>query len=644
MNESKIMISTNCKLLDTKMLNIIDKINLGDNPSDGLKELREYVYETWKYVAWNNELFFIDLSKGKREKYEASHDLPAMAIASVYRESTGCMDGYGVANNVLAKALMPITENGIKIWNSAVLSCRTYQPVQKFIYDLLVGAEVKARYEHWIDAHGKKYTSASDGTPAEEIKPDEMTEAQKEVFEQFKEEQQKIIDGKFIEVPDDKKPVDAKPETKAKEDPKANPDKDKPKDQKPVDKKPADDKKPEEKAGVAPAPNQKDVSKNKPETKAKEDPKANPDKDQKPVDKKPADDKKKPDQKKQEDKKPEAKPVDTSKKQGQEEEPEKAAVDPAELEHPEDDIPVDSITGMPIVVKGFPDMKEGILFEGNKEAPAATEPAAPVSPFADNNREYEQHYPRLAEFSDLLAKEGMCCVYHFTVACPACSEILMVEVKKVSDLQSPGRWVLIDPDVLYRNGYNVMTCSANGQVLGENFCSLDDHVTVMKIVRGTLNRKDRKALAKNRPSYIRKVYELVDFSGISNHEPLKDGEWRKLLANLNNVINEQNITKRVQLHNYRNPERFLLLCHSGILPMSRAVEAYATILEEGQPAYVIDYNPKYYDTDDWRDTDGNSKNDQYHVFNVNDMKPGDQKIEMAKQRSSFDPDVDKKTA
>lgn len=595
MNESKIMISTNCKLLDTKMLNIIDKINLGDNPSDGLKELREYVYETWKYVAWNNELFFIDLSKGKREKYEASHDLPAMAIASVYRESTGCMDGYGVANNVLAKALMPITENGIKIWNSAVLSCRTYQPVQKFIYDLLVGAEVKAQYKHWIDVHGRKYTSTSDGTPAEEIKPDEMTDAQREVFEQFKQEQQNIIDGKFTEVPDDKKPADAKPETKAKEDPKANPDKDKPKDQKPVDKKPADDKK-------------------------------------------------KPDQKKQEDKKPEAKPVDTSKKQGQEEEPEKAAVDPAELEHPEDDIPVDSITGMPIVVKGFPDMKEGILFEGNKEAPAATEPAAPVSPFADNNREYEQHYPRLAEFSDLLAKEGMCCVYHFTVACPACSEILMVEVKKVSDLQSPGRWVLIDPDVLYRNGYNVMTCSANGQVLGENFCSLDDHVTVMKIVRGTLNRKDRKALAKNRPSYIRKVYELVDFSGISNHEPLKDGEWRKLLANLNNVINEQNITKRVQLHNYRNPERFMLLCHSGILPMSRAVEAYATILEEGQPAYVIDYNPKYYDTDDWRDTDGNSKNDQYHIFNVNDMKPGDQKIEMAKQRSSFDPDVDKKTA
>ena len=633
----RIMISTNCKLLDKRMLDIIDKINLVEDQTEGLRMLKEYVYETWKHVAWNNELFFIDLSKGKRDAYEKSHDLPAMAIASVYRESTGCMDGYGVTNDVLAKALMPISENGIKIWNSAVLSCRTYQPVQKFIYDLLMGAEVKAQYDHWFDVHGKKYTSTSDGTPAEEIKPDEMTEAQKEVFEQFKEEQQKIIDGKFTEVGNDK-PVDEKP---AKEvttpEPAPVPEV---REEKPATETPKD----EEKSA--------DIAKNTP----KADPEKDKPKDQKPADngsQKKSEDKKTPDQKKQDEKKPnnqkkpqqtkkDEKPVDEKKA-----EPEKPAdsVDLAEKEHPEDDIAVDSITGMPIVVKGFPDMKEGILFEGNKDkTPAEPEQTTVVSPFTDNNREYEQHYPRLSEFSALLAKEGLCCIYHFTVACPACNEILMVEVKKLSDLQAPGKWVLIDPDVLYHNGYNVMTCSANGQILAENFCSLDDHTTVMKIVRGTLNRKDRKALAKNRPSYVRKVYELVDFSGIANHEPLKDGEWKKLLANLNNVINEQNITKRVQLHNYRGPERFLLLCHSGILPMSKAVEAYASILEEGQPAYVIDYNPKYYDTDDWRDTDGNSKNDQYHVFNVNDMKPEDQKREMATQRSGFDPDSDKKTA
>ena len=64
MNEKRI-ISTNTKLLGDKMLNIIDRINLGENPNAGLKDLKDYVYETWKYVAWNNELFFIDLSKGR---------------------------------------------------------------------------------------------------------------------------------------------------------------------------------------------------------------------------------------------------------------------------------------------------------------------------------------------------------------------------------------------------------------------------------------------------------------------------------------------------------------------------------------------------------------------------------------------------
>lgn len=611
MNETKIMISTNCKLLDAKMLNIIDHINLGDAGA-GLKALKDYVYDTWKYVAWNNELFFIDLSKGKRDVYEKSRDLPAMAIASVYRESTGCMDGYGVANDVLAKALMPITENGIKIWNSAVLSCRTYQPVQKVIYDLLIGTEVKAQYEHWIDVHGHRYTSTSDGTPAEEIKPGEMTDAQKEVFNQFKQEQQKIIEGKFTEVND----------------------------------KPADDKKPGDDAVTtpepAPVPN---AEKDKPKKDA--DPKQN--------EQKPADDQKKSGDKPKDQKKPDQK---KDKKQNQQQKKgdtktpanNKASVDPAELEHPEEDKPEedakrDAITGMPIVTKGFPDMKEGILFEGNKDnadtAITAVEEATPVNPFAANNQEYEIHFPRLAEFSALLAKEGLCCVYHFTTACPAV-EIIMAQIKKLSDPETTIRWVLIDPDALYRTGYNVMTCGANGQVLAENFCSLDDHTMVMKIVRGTLNRKDRKSLAKNRPSYLRKVYELVDFSGIANHEPLKDGEWKKLLANLNNVITEQNITKRVQLNNYQDPERFVLVCNSKILPMSRVLEAYATILEEGSPAYIIDYNPKYYDTDDWRDTEGNSKNDQYHVFMVDDMKPDDQKNAMEKQKSGME--TDKKTA
>lgn len=621
MNEKRIMVSTNTKLLGDKMLNIIDRINLGENPNAGLKDLKDYVYETWKYVAWNNELFFIDLSKGKRNTYERSEDLAAMAVASVYRESTGCMDGYGVASDVLVKALMPTTENGIAIWNAAVLSCRTYQPVQDVLHDLLIGDLVKKQYGRWLNTRGTKYTATSDGTPAEEIKPEDMSERDRKIFEEFRQEQQKIIEGEFKEVDNVKPEVkaettasetkstdnqDVKPETDVKvgEETPAPGTKPEVKTEETSDdshSKPADngDAKQEEKAADAPtssAPDQKKGGNNK---------------------KNPGDKKKgNSNQQKKPDKKVES----------------VATVDPAEMEHPEDDkpedVPRDSITGMPIVMKGFPSMTEGVVIEDSKPV------VENISPFFDNNAEYERHFPRLTEFSSLLSKEGFCCIYHFTVACPAV-EILMVDVRKLSDPQTNVKWLLIDPDLLYRTGYNVMTCSANGHVLAETFCSLDDTTMVMKIVRGTLNRKDRKALAKSRPSYLRKVYELVDFTAIRNHEPLKEGEWKKLLANLNNVINEQNITKRVQLQNYRNPDQFVLLCHSAIMPMSRVVEAYATILEEGQPAFVIDYNPKYYDTDDWKDTEGNSKNDQYHVFNMADMKPADQKVEMDRQRATF---------
>lgn len=610
MNEKRI-ISTNTKLLGDKMLNIIDRINLGENPNAGLKDLKDYVYETWKYVAWNNELFFIDLSKGKRNTYERSEDLAAMAVASVYRESTGCMDGYGVASDVLVKALMPTTENGIAIWNAAVLSCRTYQPVQDVLHDLLIGDLVKKQYGRWLNTRGTKYTATSDGTPAEEIKPEDMSERDRKIFEEFRQEQQKIIEGEFKEVND--QPVNNQDESEVKAEtvvPESKPDNQKA-ESTPVDSQEAnpDAEKTAEETNTASVSQANDQDSKKSEKTAESV--------KKPKDKKKGNNQQ---QKKQPEKKEELAAA--------------ASVDPAEMEHPEDDkpedVPRDAITGMPIVMKGFPDMTEGITIDASEKQPVAEN----VGPFFDNNVEYEKHFPRLAEFSSLLLKEGFCCIYHFTVACPAV-EILMVDVRKLSDPQTNVKWLLIDPDLLYRTGYNVMTCSANGHVLAETFCSLDDTTMVMKIVRGTLNRKDRKALAKSRPSYLRKVYELVDFTAIRNHEPLKEGEWKKLLANLNNVINEQNITKRVQLQNYRNPDQFVLLCHSAIMPMSRVVEAYATILEEGQPAFVIDYNPKYYDTDDWKDTEGNSKNDQYHVFNMADMKPADQKVEMDRQRATF---------
>lgn len=611
MNEKRIMVSTNTKLLGDKMLNIIDRINLGENPNAGLKDLKDYVYETWKYVAWNNELFFIDLSKGKRNTYERSEDLAAMAVASVYRESTGCMDGYGVSSDVLVKALMPTTENGIAIWNAAVLSCRTYQPVQDVLHDLLIGDLVKKQYGRWLNTRGTKYTATSDGTPAEEIKPEDMSERDRKIFEEFRQEQQKIIEGEFKEVND--QPVNNQDESEVKAEtvvPESKPDNQKA-ESTPVDSQEAnpDAEKTAEETNTASVSQANDQDSKKSEKTAESV--------KKPRDKKKSNNQQ---QKKQPEKKEELAAA--------------ASVDPAEMEHPEDDkpedVPRDAITGMPIVMKGFPDMTEGITIDASEKQPVAEN----VSPFFDNNVEYEKHFPRLAEFSSLLLKEGFCCIYHFTVACPAV-EILMVDVRKLSDPQTNVKWLLIDPDLLYRTGYNVMTCSANGHVLAETFCSLDDTTMVMKIVRGTLNRKDRKALAKSRPSYLRKVYELVDFTAIRNHEPLKEGEWKKLLANLNNVINEQNITKRVQLQNYRNPDQFVLLCHSAIMPMSRVVEAYATILEEGQPAFVIDYNPKYYDTDDWKDTEGNSKNDQYHVFNMADMKPADQKVEMDRQRATF---------
>lgn len=587
MNEKTMTIVTAQKGFGNRMQSILDKINF-TNPEQGKEELRSYVYETWKSIAWNNEFFFIDISKGKRDRYEKSEDLAAMATAVAYKDAIGCMDGFGVDNSIIAKAFIPISDNGINVWNAALLNCRSMPAVRSNIQEFLVGEEIRSSYKKWMLLEKEKQSRAAEEARA-------STEAAKmNAFEEFNSGKGVIIDGEFKEVPfdedkDKKEPVKdpTKDNAAAKEDTKA-----KKEEQKPAKN---EEKKPDQK--------QHPSGKHEEQKKDKVVPKN-----------------------KKEVKIPDVIHLGTTKSAlaDKDKPKEEVQVDPAEKEHPEDDQPVetDAIAGMDVKhLHGFPDMKQSILFEKNMKDEIAA--ARPETPFLANSEEYERFYPRVAGLTDMLAKEGYGIIYHLNSEVYPAAELLQCEIRKLDNPDRTICFLLVDPGKIYHNGYNViempeMTDGKAANVLDNIFVPITDKVNIIKMIKhrnkpNQFSRKEKKSITKRYPAALRDIYDMVDFSTLKLKEDFKEAEWRKLCATLTLILDEQDIQHRVQFLSYMNPTQFTLIQTSKIRPVSRNVDDYAKILEEGQPEVVIDCNPKY-NSDGWIDSAGNNKSNMYHLF------------------------------
>lgn len=105
-----------------RMKRIIKKVNNPKTAWDGQRELYLYIHEVYRYLHFRHQGFFGTdsiLDRFQRGEYEKSQDLPAMALASAYRDVLN--DGVMMQDIV---DYQPKTEEGIKIWNRTIMAVK----------------------------------------------------------------------------------------------------------------------------------------------------------------------------------------------------------------------------------------------------------------------------------------------------------------------------------------------------------------------------------------------------------------------------------------------------------------------------------------------------------------------------------------
>lgn len=318
----------------------------------------------------------------------------------------------------------------------------------------------------------------------------------------------------------------------------------------------------------------------------------------------------------------------------------KTKLDPAEKEHPTDDDPDDKkpeANKSPEIVKGSGEvdpkpgpevssayttqksysfseaMKDLINFtsddpeqETGEETVATmiTEPnpakvkySEMVADIPNNNAQFHKIYPNLIWFTDLMGKSDILVSYQmrkfpFGDIIGVCS-FLNDKKKEYPHIN----WSFIDPNVLYRDGYNVLSMdNQNGNILREVACPMKEgfEAMIVKIVKGTLNKKERRNIIKMRPINTNRVFELIDFTGLGYREPLETKEWTILIETLGDIIDKMGIKYRMKLTNYKGPENFMLVCDESVIPLVTTDDALILIKPITEPSRMLHHCPTQY--------------------------------------------------
>lgn len=262
------------------------------------------------------------------------------------------------------------------------------------------------------------------------------------------------------------------------------------------------------------------------------------------------------------------------------------APDNAEYEHPEDDEVIvedhDKLMFGPKFgyvrqtseLKTFGEtMKNCIIFDKPKEEKSADQQQVSNSNITEldieaslSNALFEGQYPPLEKFTKRMRDKGMNVYYrHYQI--PS-GYLVLVSLLDGCNNNTMLTNLFIDPNLVYRNGYNVMTTTRNGDIANEMVCSINDIKTIVRLAKGpALTKKERKAILSRNPYGTRDVLKMVDFSGLGSREPFSKQEWNELIANLHSIITSGSLKHRAKLINYISPKRFTLLCDNMVLPL-----------------------------------------------------------------------------
>lgn len=529
----------------SKILTKVEKQRASGKDLTAAIDMAKYVCDVRDYLMLPYKKVRRFSSITRASLYEKSDDVAAMAIAAAYRDVFGT-DAYMIdGDRYGTEFFMPKTRDGIVMWDAALMAISADPDIkQKTIYDLMINSYTKAcfasmcRVKEEMEKHMKPEDDKIIKLHTIEVVGDSV-EAEEEPIDD------NIIDGDFKEVPSSEIKSTRKDNGKSKE------------------------VKTEQKG-----PAKAELKKDEKETVQ---------------------------QKKEENIK---------------------IVDPAEAEHPQDDMPepgsgeVDPKPG-PKEKKytekktyTFSEAMKGMIkfdnADGEKEeddhvAPIISEPRKVkypeiVADIPNNNAQFHNIYPKLQWFTDLMKANNILVSYRMTKF--PFGDLINVCAFGNNGTTFPNiGWAFIDPNVLYRDGYNVLTMSNNnGDILREIVCPMKEsfETMIVKIVKGSLNKKEQRNLLKMRPICTRKVFEMIDFTGLGHREPLDTREWTLLIENLGDIIENNGIKYRMKISDYVGPENFKLLCDQSVIPVGTNDNDLILIKPITEPNTLIHYCPETY--------------------------------------------------
>lgn len=220
-----------------------------------------------------------------------------------------------------------------------------------------------------------------------------------------------------------------------------------------------------------------------------------------------------------------------------------------------------------------------------------------VADIPNNNAQFHKIYPNLVWFTELMGKSDILISYQM-IKFPFGDVIGICSFLNDKKKEYPYiNRCFIDPNVLYHDGYNVLSMDdPNGDILKEAACPMKEgfEAMIVKIVKGALNKKERRNIMKMRPINTHKVFDLIDFTGLGSREPLETKEWTILIETLGDIIDKMGVKYRMKLTNYKGPENFTLVCDESVVPLTTTDDALILIRPITEPSRMLHHCPSQY--------------------------------------------------
>ena len=219
----------------------------------------------------------------------------------------------------------------------------------------------------------------------------------------------------------------------------------------------------------------------------------------------------------------------------------------------------------------------------------------PYNIWWENNYQMHKEYPQLQVLTDILQNgadgrtAGMRVIYRKWKL-----PIGSIIVASIFTHGEHSGNLLVDPNVIYKNGYNVLRVDEkNDDILKALICPLYDGWggLIIRMAKGCIRSQDEEYLRNLFPECTYDVFKMVDFSGIflssEGNEMLSDYEWSRLVENLAVAIPQ--LQYRARIAQYRNPDDFKLISDDKVVPVMDTEPFISMMKPKGSGKVMVDY-------------------------------------------------------